>query len=105
VARPRQGHAAWFALTGIGVLGVLLAALGWRTAAALFLAAYGALGLNGLGHYALALCSQHTLFSNFTIWFEVVAGVALAVSACGFGYANHGRARASTRASASGSRW
>jgi hypothetical protein len=77
-------YGAWVAITCIGVLGVLLASAGWRTAAALPLAAYGALGLGGLGHYSLALCSQHTFFSNFTIWFEVVAGVALAASECWF---------------------
>jgi hypothetical protein len=37
-----------------------------------------------LGHYAIALCSQHTLFANFTIWFEAISGTALAASACWF---------------------
>jgi len=37
--------------------------------------------MDGLSHYALALCSQHTLVMNFTIWFEVLAGVILAICA------------------------
>lgn len=40
-------------------------------------AAYGARGLDGLGHYMLALCSEHTLTTNLTIGFEVAAGLAL----------------------------
>jgi len=74
-------YLAWLAITGVGIVGAILALSGWRMTAALFLAAYGALGLDGLGHYALALCSAHTFAMNFTIWFEVVAGAVLAVSA------------------------
>jgi hypothetical protein len=72
-------YLAWLAVASVGVVGIAFALAGWRTAAALCLVAYGALGLDGLGHYALALCSQHTFAMNFTIWFEVLAGVALAV--------------------------
>lgn len=32
---------------------------------------------------ALALCSEHTLAMNLTIWFEAISGVALAVC-CAF---------------------
>jgi hypothetical protein len=42
--------------------------------------AYGACGLDGLLHYTLALCAEHTLATNLTIWFEVLAGSALAVA-------------------------
>ena len=45
------------------------------------LAAYGAMGLDGLGHYALALCGEHTLTTNLTIWFEVVSGSMLSMAA------------------------
>ncbi|HYD63677.1 MAG TPA: hypothetical protein VEC35_25205 [Noviherbaspirillum sp.] len=72
-------YLAWQAVASVGVVGIAFSLAGWRTAAALCLVAYGALGLDGLGHYALALCSQHTFAMNFTIWFEVLAGVALAV--------------------------
>jgi len=74
-------YLAWLAITGVGVIGAILAAARWRTAAALLFVAYGAFGLDGLGHYALALCSEHTLATNLTIWFEVAAGIALAMAA------------------------
>lgn len=76
-----QVYIAWAAITGVGAIGLLLIARGWKVAGAIFIAAYGLLGLDGLGHYTLALCSEHTLAMNATIWFEVVAGVLLA-SAC-----------------------
>ncbi len=71
----------WLAITAVGIAGMIALSLGWRTGAALLFVAYGGFGLDGLGHYALALCSQHTLAMNFTIWFEVLAGSTLAVCA------------------------
>ena len=41
-------HAGWIAVSSIGVLGVAFAAIGWRAAALLSLAVYGASGLDGL---------------------------------------------------------
>jgi hypothetical protein len=79
-------YLAWLVITGVGIIGVILGAAGWCTTAALFFAAYGAFGLDGLGHYTLALCSEHTLAMNFSIWFEAVAGVTLAASAGGFAW-------------------
>ena len=76
-------YIAWLAVTSVGAIGAACAAFGWRIAAALGLAVYGCLGLDGLGHYALALCSQHTFAMNFTIWFEVIAGLTLA-AVCGW---------------------
>lgn len=72
-------YLAWLAVTSVGILAVTLSLLGKRAAAALCLVAYGGLGLYGLGHYALALCSEHTFAMNFTIMFEVVTGAALAI--------------------------
>jgi hypothetical protein len=43
----------------------------------MLVATYGALGIDGLAHYTLALCSEHTLATNLTIWFEVLAGLSL----------------------------
>lgn len=43
-------------------------------------AAYGATGFDGLAHYTLGLCSEHTLATNLTIWFEVLTGVTLLVA-------------------------
>jgi hypothetical protein len=73
-------YLAWLAVSSLGVASVLTTWLGWRTVGALLLAAYGALGLDALGHYMLALCSEHTLAANLTIWFEVEAGLALLVA-------------------------
>ncbi len=39
---------------------------------------YGLMGLDGLGHYWLALCVEHTFAMNATIWAEAATGVALA---------------------------
>lgn len=79
-------YLAWLAITGVGILGVLLLAAGWRATAALCFAAYGLLGLGGLAHYTLALCSRHTLAANMSIWFEAVTGLTLAVSAGWFAW-------------------
>jgi hypothetical protein len=79
-------YLAWLAITGVGIIGTILVAGGWRTTAALFFAAYGAFGLDGLAHYTLALCSEHTPAMNFSIWFEAAAGATLAVSAGWFAW-------------------
>jgi hypothetical protein len=71
-------YLVWLANTSFGLLALACLRLGWRLPGLLLLAGYGALGLDGLGHYALALCSQHTLAMNATIGFEVMTGVALA---------------------------
>ena len=70
-------YLAWLAISSIGGAAILTTWLGWRVVGALLLVAYGAFGLDALGHYALALCSEHTLAANLTIWFEVEAGLAL----------------------------
>ena len=83
-------YLAWLMITGVGIVGTVLDATGWCMTAALFLAAYGAFGLDGLGHYTLALCSEHTLAMNLSIWFEAVAGVTLAASAGWFAWRQAG---------------
>ena len=75
-------YLVWLAITGVGVAGFALLRFGWKVAGALCLLAWGALGLDGLAHYSLALCSEHTLATNVTIWAEAVTGVALA-ACCG----------------------
>ena len=74
-------YLAWLAITGVGFIGAVLAAVGWRIRAALSFALYGAFGVDALGHYTLAPCSEHTLVMNATIWFETLAGIMLAASA------------------------
>ena len=70
-------YLAWLAVTGIGVAALIVTRFGLPVLGAVLLGAYGAMGLDGLGHYTLALCSEHTVATNLTIWFEVVAGVVL----------------------------
>jgi len=89
-----QVYLVWLAITVPGVIGALLVVAGRHATAALFFAVYGAFGLDGLGHYALALCSQHTLAQNLTIWFEALAGTTLAASAGWFAWRHGMLARA-----------
>jgi hypothetical protein len=73
-------YKAWLVVCIPGILGLASRSLGWLRSGALLLAIYGALGLAGLLHYTLALCGEHTLATNLTIWFEVLTGATLAVS-------------------------
>jgi hypothetical protein len=73
-------YLAWMAINAVGLVGLALLRSPWRAGGLLILALYGLLGLDGLGHYTLALCSQHTLVMNATIWFEVAAGLLLAAA-------------------------
>jgi hypothetical protein len=70
-------YLAWLAVTSLGLAAVVLARLALPALALLFLAVYGAFGLDGLAHYTLALCSEHTLLANITIWSEAVTGMVL----------------------------
>ena len=74
-------YQAWLVVAGVGVLGLGLRYLGWPVLGALVIAAYGALGLDGLAHYTLGLCSEHTWLANLTIWLEALTGVMLAATA------------------------
>jgi hypothetical protein len=73
-------YIAWLAITAVGAAGLVASSFGLRTLAAVLVAAYGIFGLDGLGHYTLALCTEHTLLANLTIWFEAIAGVMLAAA-------------------------
>lgn len=81
-------YLVWLAITSVGLAGIGFTRIGWRGMGLACLVAYGLCGLDGLGHYALALCSQHTLAMNLTIWFEVVAGIALAMCSLALFQAN-----------------
>lgn len=67
----------WFAVCGVGLLAGGLIRLGLPALGLLALGVYGALGLDGLLHYRLGLCSQHTLMANLTIWAEATTGLML----------------------------
>ena len=73
-------YLAWLAVSAVGAASGLMWVLGFRAVAVITLAMSGALGLSGFAHYTLALCSEHSLAMNLTIWFESVAGLALAAA-------------------------
>lgn len=70
-------YAAWLLVTAVGAAGLALARSRFVLAGLLFVAAYAALGFDGLGHYALAPIAAHTLAMNLTIWLEVGAATVL----------------------------
>jgi hypothetical protein len=74
-------YLAWLGIGFLGLAGLLM----WRfklfALGMLCMGAYGALGIDGLAHYTLALCGEHTLATNFTIWFEVITGFVLLIVA------------------------
>src|ERR1700761_8876246 len=70
-------YRAWLAINGVAVAGLLLLGLGHRRIGIALIALYGALGLDGLGHYALAVCSAHPLAANLTIAAEAISGMLL----------------------------
>jgi hypothetical protein len=73
-------YLAWSVVTAVGVTGLVALRLRRHAAAAVFIAVYGALGLDGLAHYTLALCSEHTFITNVTIWSEALSGLCLFVA-------------------------
>jgi hypothetical protein len=74
-------YLAWLEATSVGVAGLAAVRVGLQVLGAILLGAYGALGLDALAHYTLALCSEHSLAANVTIWFEAVTGIALLFAA------------------------
>lgn len=79
-------YLAWIAGVTVGLAGLLLSRTRLQVWGLALIATYGATGIDGLAHYTLALCAEHTLAANLTIWFEVLAGLVLllvaAVAAC-----------------------
>ena len=59
-------------ILSIGVVGCFISLTKYRTLGLVVIAFYASFGFDGLGHYALAPISQHTLAMNFTILFEEV---------------------------------
>jgi hypothetical protein len=70
-------YAAWLAISAVGAFGIVLVRGRYAVAGFVLMAIYAALGFDGLGHYALAPISAHTLAMNLTIWCEVVTAAAL----------------------------
>ena len=63
--------------TRVGALGLALVRSHYAAAGLALIAVYAAFGFDGLGHYALAPISAHTLAMNLSIGFEVAAAAAL----------------------------
>lgn len=80
-------YKAWLGIAAVGLVGVGFWCVGWPVLGAVLVAAYGALGIDGLAHYTLALCTEHSLAANATIWFEVLSGAALMILAGARAYA------------------
>ncbi|HYG55344.1 MAG TPA: hypothetical protein VD965_08595 [Burkholderiales bacterium] len=81
---PGAVYAIWAAQTAIGVLGCALLRGGWRSIGWPCIGLYGAFGLCGLAHYAVAPLHAHTATMHATIGLEVATGLLLfgAVAFC-----------------------
>lgn len=77
-------YAAWLGLTAVGLVGYLLVRRGYHLVGLSVIAAYAALGFDGLGHYSLAPLSAHTTTMNLTIWLESATAALLLLAAAGF---------------------
>jgi len=73
-------YLAWVAGVSIGLSGLPVYRTKLKVLGLALVATYGASGIDGLAHYTLALCSDHTLATNLTIWFEVLAGLSLLIA-------------------------
>jgi len=77
---PARVYAAWLAVTVVGLAGYLLFRSGYRLAGLAVLGAYGALGLYGLAHYAVAPMSSYTVTMHLTIGLEAVTASMLLIT-------------------------
>jgi hypothetical protein len=77
-------YLAWVGQTLLGLASLWLCRRGAVLLGSLLMAAYGGLGLDGLLHYTLALCSEHTLATNITIFSEATLGLLLLCAAAVF---------------------
>lgn len=73
-------YVAWLGVTAVGLAGYVLVRGGYRIAGLVVIAVYGALGLDGLGHYGLAPPSAHTFTMNLTIWLEAATALLVLIA-------------------------
>ena len=73
-----QIYAVWLGITAIGVVGYVIHRAGYRLIGLGVVAAYAALGFDGLLHYGRAPFAEHSAAMNFSILFEVAAAATLA---------------------------
>ncbi len=74
---PAQIYGAWLGVMAVGVVGFVMVRRGSVIVGPAVLAVYGLLGLDGLGHYAVAPPSAHTLAMNAGILAEAATGLLL----------------------------
>jgi hypothetical protein len=74
---PALVYTAWLATTSLGVVGYVFLRRGHEPSGLGLLALYGAVGLYGLTHYALAPAAAHSFLSNLSIWLEAATGLIL----------------------------
>lgn len=72
-----QIYAVWLGITAIGVVGYRFHLAGYRLVGLAVVAAYAALGFDGLLHYGRAPFGEHSAGMNFSILFEVAAAAVL----------------------------
>ncbi len=77
---PAKVYAAWLGVALLGLAGYALMRRGYRTAGLAVVAVYGALGLAGLEHYALASWSAHSVAMNLTIGLEVAGALCVLIA-------------------------
>lgn len=70
-------YLAWVGLSAVGLAGWLMVSRGYQRVGLAFICAYALLGIDSLGHYAVAPFSAHTSAMNVTILMEV--GMAMGV--------------------------
>ena len=80
---PARVYAAWLGVTALGVSGYFVLRAGHALGGLILLAIYGALGLDGLGHYSLAPMSAHSLAMNLSILLEAMTASALLLAVAG----------------------
>ena len=72
-------YLAWIVMTLVGAAGWTLVCRGYQRTGLLVLSVYAALGLDSLGHYAVAPLSNHTAVMNSTILLEVTAAALVSI--------------------------
>ena len=74
-------YLAWVGLSAVGLAGWLMVSHGYQRVGLALLCAYALLGIDSLGHYAVAPFSAHTSAMNATIIMEVAMAMGLFVEA------------------------
>jgi hypothetical protein len=80
---PARVYVAWCGVTAIGIVGYMFVRRGLPIIGLILLAVYGALGLDGLGHYSLAPISAHSIGMNLTIWLEALTATTVLTGVAG----------------------